>query len=89
MAYQRIAPELKAQILRRIQQEGITASQAAKDHGVSAKTVYSWLSAGAELPSNILQVNKLRRENDELKRLLAEAMLMQERSKKNHARHGR
>lgn len=89
MPYQRIAPEIKEQILRRISNDGIPASQAAREHGVSPKTVYGWLSSGAKLPSNILQLNKLRRENDELKRLLAEAMLMQERSKKNHARHVR
>lgn len=89
MPYQRIAPEIKEQILRRISSDGIPARQAAREHGVSPKTVYGWLSSSAEMPSNILQMNKLRRENDELKRLLAEAMLLRERSKKNHARHGR
>jgi len=67
----RIPAEIKDQILRRIKEEGISAAQAAKEHGVSAPTVYSWLSANAEIPSNILQINKLKRENSELKMLVS------------------
>ena len=88
MPYQRIAPELKEQILQRIRTEGISASRAAKEHGVSTHSIYGWLKKTVEMPSNILQINKLKRENDDLKRLLAEAMLMQERSKKNNTRYG-
>jgi transposase-like protein len=83
----RIPQEIKDQILQRIAKDGITAAQASREHGISYKTVYGWLSADASIPVNILQLNKLKRENDELKKLLGEAMLLQERSKKNHARH--
>ncbi len=83
-ARSRIAPELREQILNRIRTEGISASQAAKEHGISAPTVYAWLQRSTVFPSNILQINKLRRENEELKRLLGQAMLMNERSKKNN-----
>ena len=83
----RIASELKEQILNRIRTEGVSAAQAAKEHGISAVTVYTWLRRSTTLPSNILQFNKLRRENEELKRLLGQAMLMNERSKKNQSRH--
>ncbi len=84
----RISTELKDQILHRIRTEGISAAQAAKDHGVSVQTIYAWLRRSVTLPSNILQMNKLQRENEELKRLLGQAMLMNERSKKNNARYG-
>lgn len=84
----RFPAELKEQVLQRIKDEGITAAQAARDHGIPKPTVYSWLSANAEMPSNILQINKLRRENAELKMLLAQVLLDGERSKKNQARHG-
>ena len=83
----RISAEIKQQILNRIRTEGVTAVQASKEHGISTATVYAWLRRSTTLPSNILQLNKLRRENDELKRLLGEAMLMNERSKKNQSRH--
>ena len=84
----RIASELKEQILSRIKQEGISAAQASREHGIAVTTIYSWLTRKAEIPSNILQINKLKRENEELKRLLGQAILMQERSKKNQSRHG-
>lgn len=84
----RIPAELKDQILHRIKTEGISAAQAAKEHAIPVPTVYSWLSRNAEIPSNILQINKLKRENEDLKRLLGQAMLMNERSKKNKSRHG-
>lgn len=83
----RISGEVKEQILHRIRTEGISAAQAAKEHGVSVQTVYAWLRRSTTLPSNILQMNKLQRENAELKRLLGQAMLMNERSKKNSARY--
>lgn len=86
--YPRIAPEVKEQILHRIRTEGTSAAQAAREHGISAHTVYNWLGRTAEVPSNILQLNKLRRENEELKRLLGQAMLMSERSKKNQSHYG-
>jgi transposase-like protein len=84
----RTPSELKEQILHRIRTEGITAAQAAREHGIHMTTVYAWLRRSADLPANILQINKLRRENEELKRLLGQAMLMNERSKKNQSRYG-
>ncbi|MGE3279333.1 MAG: transposase [Candidatus Altimarinota bacterium] len=87
MARTRISPEIKEQILHRIRTEGVSAADAAREHGVSLPTVYAWLRRSTVMPSNILQINKLKRENEELKRLLGEAMLMNERSKKNRAHH--
>jgi len=83
--HSRIAPELREQIIHRIRTEGVSAAQAAREHGVSTPTVYAWLRRSTTLPSNILQLNKLRRENEELKRLLGQAMLIAERSKKNQS----
>lgn len=87
MGSRRIPQEIKDQILQRIAQDGIAAAQAAREHGISAKTVYGWLGKDASIPTNILQINTLKRENDELKRLLGEAMLLHERSKKKNAHH--
>lgn len=87
MANHRISSEVKEQVLHRIRTEGVTAAEAAREHGVSLPTVYAWLRRSTTLPSNILQINKLRRENEDLKRLLGEAMLMNERSKKKGNHH--
>jgi transposase-like protein len=84
MGQPRISPEIKEQIIHRIRTEGVSAAEAAREHAVSLPTVYAWLRRSTVLPSNILQFNKLRRENEELKRLLGQAMLMNERSKKNN-----
>lgn len=83
----RIAAEIREQVLTRIQHDGVSAVQAAQEHGIKIQTVYYWLSKKAQQGPNILQINKLKRENEELKRLLGEAMLMSERSKKNQPRY--
>lgn len=83
----RIRSEVREQIVNRIQNDGVTVATAAAEHGIHLKTIYSWLSKKAETGPNILQINKLKRENEELKRLLGEAMLMNERSKKNQSRY--
>jgi transposase-like protein len=44
----KIAPEVKADILRRVKEEGVPVAQAAKDHGVSENTIYSWLGGAAK-----------------------------------------
>lgn len=79
----RIAPELKEQILGRIKNEGISVTQAVKDHGVSTHTIYRWLGNGANSPS-YAEVSKLRKENKALLELVGEMTLkLSETQKKN------
>lgn len=68
-----IAADVKAQILKRIKDEGIPVSQAAKDHGVSEGTIYAWLTKGANAhhPS-WLEVAKVKKENQMLLALVGE-----------------
>lgn len=66
----KIAPEVREQIINRIKNEGVTVSQAAKDHGVSEQTVYNWIGAKVEGGPSVMEIAKLRRENDELLRLV-------------------
>lgn len=68
----RISNEIKQQIIGRIKNDGVSVAQAASDHGVSTKTIYAWLGTKAKGVVSILQYNKLRKENDELKRLIGE-----------------
>lgn len=78
-----IAKEVREQILARIKNDGIPASQAAKEAGVSPKTVYGWLTKGVEKEPGILEVNKLRRENQFLMMLLGKlTMEKEQRGKK-------
>src|ERR1035437_78593 len=39
----RTPPDVKADIIRRIKEEGITVAQAAKDHGIHETTIYNWI----------------------------------------------
>jgi len=41
-----IAPEVREQILKRIKEEGVSVSVAAKDAGISTATIYGWLGRG-------------------------------------------
>lgn len=88
MPNHRVASEIKEQILHRIRSEGISAVKAAQEHGVSVKSVYYWMRKKIDMPASVLQINKLKRENEELQRLLGKAMVEIERSKKNSTHYG-
>jgi transposase-like protein len=44
----RIAPEVREQILKRIKEEGVSVSQAVKDHGIHDTTIYGWARGPAQ-----------------------------------------
>lgn len=71
----RIAPELKAQIINRIKNEGVPVAQAAKDHGVSEASIYTWLGKRADGGPSVLEIAKLKKENTQLKELVGEITL--------------
>lgn len=81
----RIPPEIREQIMTRIKNDGVPASQAAEEHGVNQKTVYGWLSKEARIEGSVsvVQYNRLRRENEELLNIIGKLTVHCERSKKN------
>lgn len=70
----KISNEIKEQVLNRIKNEGVSVTNAAKDHGISTHTIYKWLGGGAKSIS-LLEYNKLKKENERLKQLLGEITL--------------
>ena len=68
----RIAPEIREQILKRIKEEGISVSQAAKDAGISDATIYGWLGKGVKNAPTIGELVRLKRQNEELFALVGE-----------------
>jgi transposase-like protein len=68
----RIAPEVKADILRRIKEEGVSVSQAAKDHGVSEATIYGWLGSVTQGAPSFAEFARLQRQNKELFEVIGE-----------------
>jgi transposase-like protein len=70
MKQHRIAPEVKEQVISRIKNDGVTVSQAAKDHGVSEATIYTWIGAKTEGGPSVIEFARLKKENDELLKMV-------------------
>lgn len=80
----RIAPEIREQIIKRIKEEGISVSQAAKEHGISDAAIYNWLGRGLKNNPTIGEVVKLRRQNEELLALVGELILKASQTQKKN-----
>ncbi len=81
-----VSKEVKQQILTRIKDDGIPVSQAASEHGIPAKTIYNWIGKGVTAPPSILEIARLRRENQALKELIGELTLEMSCAKKKDVR---
>jgi transposase-like protein len=75
MKRHKIAPELKEQIINRIKNEGVTVIQAAKDHGISEGTIYTWLAKKVSGSPTLAENIKLKRQVDQLFQLVGEMTL--------------
>ncbi len=79
-----IPKELKDEILTKIKTEGLSGAEAARRYGINVKNIYRWLGdsvSGAS--SHILELNRLKRENQQLKQLIGQLLLDHERGKKD------
>lgn len=63
---QYIPKDIKEQVLARIKNDGIPAAQAARDAGISPKTVYNWMQRKTDGDTSYLEISRLKRENNEL-----------------------
>lgn len=78
-----IAPEIKAEVLAKAK-TGEKVSVLASQYGISIKTIYTWLRLDSLDPVvSVLKYNKLKRENEELKRLVGEITLEMSLGKKS------
>jgi len=82
----KISKEIKQQILTRIK-EGVSVYQAATDHGVSTKTIYTWLSMQSEKGISNLSYSKIKRERDDLLKLVGALSLKMSRGEKKNTRY--
>jgi len=75
MFVSKIPKDRKDEILEKAR-AGERVSQLATQYGVSVKTIYAWLRSdtGEEVIS-VVKYNKVKRENEELKRLIGELTL--------------
>ncbi len=82
--HHRIAPEVREQILKRIKEEGISVSIAAKDAGIADATIYGWLGKGVKSAPTIGELVRVKRQNEELLALVGELTLKMSQSQKKN-----
>jgi len=80
----RVPKDVKAEIVRRVKEEGVSVAQAAKDAGVCETTVYGWLGAGATSAPSWGEFSRLRKQNQELFGVIGELTVrLSQTQKKN------
>jgi transposase len=79
-----IAPEVKAEILEKVK-KGEKVPALGKAYGISEKTIYYWLRMKAVGTISLLEFNKLKKENQQLKEIIGYITFEMEKSKKKKA----
>lgn len=83
--FKRVPNETKQEVLSKVK-SGQTVSEVAKQYAVSTKTIYTWLQNETRPAISILEYNRIRKENEELKKIIGIITLELERGKKNRNR---
>jgi transposase-like protein len=73
----------KAEIIAKIRDQGLSVSEASAQYQLNSKTIYSWLREGVVDGNRnlILENNKLKKEIEQLYKLLGRATAEMQRSK--------
>jgi len=79
-----VSADVKQQILERVKKGDVPITDIASEHGVSPNTIYGWLSRGATSAPSWVEVNRLKRENKELKELIGEVTYRMSASQKKN-----
>jgi transposase-like protein len=79
-----IAPEVKQEILEKVK-KGEKVPVLGKQYGVSEHTIYYWLRMKAVGTISLLEFNKLKKENQQLKEIIGIITYELEKSKKKKA----
>jgi len=64
-----ISKEVKGEILSKIK-SGAKVVDVSKDYGVSTKTIYYWLRGKTDSGAGVMEVRRLKKENEELKAIV-------------------
>ena len=82
--YKRLPIEVKQKILESVKQ-GQKVKDLAYQYGISPALIYTWLKQDAQTSAGVswFKYNKLKKENEELKRIIGLMALKLERGEKN------
>jgi transposase-like protein len=80
---QYISDEIKREIIRKINEDNVSVSDASIDSGVSTKSIYRWLRDGVSTgnQSLVLENRKLKKEVEQLYAMLGKATALMQRPK--------
>lgn len=79
-----IKREIKEEILNKVKEGKDTVPAIAKMYGISSEAIYYWLRQGVGgVTSQVLSNNRLRKENETLKKIIGELMLENNRGKRS------
>ena len=81
--YKRIDPAIKDRIIDKIKNSGLTVREASVEFGISPHAIYNWIGSKGRTGPGVLEIGKLRRENETLKQIIGQLLLDSERGKKN------
>ncbi len=70
--YHKVSADVKTDIIKRVKEQGVSVADAAKDHGLHESTIYNWLGTGASGTPSWSEFSKLKKERDDLIRLVGE-----------------
>jgi transposase-like protein len=71
----KVAAEIKAEIINKIKHNGVSVADAAKQYGISDKCIYNWLGTKASNTISVLEYNRVKKENEQLKHLIGDITL--------------
>lgn len=77
-----VSKEVREQIIKRIKDEGLPVSQVASEHGLQPRTIYAWIARKVTSQPSILEVSRLKRENQALKELIGQITMEMSLAKK-------
>ena len=76
-----ISKEIKDEVLGKVK-SGVTVAQISKQYGVSQQSIYKWLRGTITEPVSVREMQKLRKENRELKEIIGALTIEKEKIKK-------
>ncbi len=79
-----VAAEVKAEILAKVK-SGTPVIILSKQYGVSYQSIYAWLKGKALGTISILEYNRLKKENEQLKQIIGVLSLEVEKTKKKNS----